>query len=106
LAEDQLVVSIEDTGIGISERQLRTIFDTFGNSEEETSSNYGGDVRLGLPLAHRYCSLIGGTLSVQSQVGVGSTFTVAVPVGRCNTESSLQCSKSGHRIQPAVQQAA
>jgi signal transduction histidine kinase len=86
LFQDKFIIRVEDTGIGISERQLKTIFDTFGNSEDETSSNYGDDVRLGLPLAHRYCRLLGGALSVQSTKGSGSTFTVVLPVGRPEPE--------------------
>jgi len=43
------------------------------------ASKYGDQVRLGLPLAYRYCQLMGGTLSVQSKLGEGSTFTVTLP---------------------------
>lgn len=50
------------------------------NSENETASNYGADVKLGLPLAHRYCRLMGGELSVQSKFGLGSRFTIQLPV--------------------------
>ena len=56
------------------------MFETFGRSENETASNYGDDVRLGLPLAHRYCRLMGGELSVQSKLGAGSRFTIQLPI--------------------------
>ncbi len=75
-----LLISVEDTGAGIAENQIGRLFETFGNSENETASNYGADVRLGLPLAHRYCRLMGGELSVTSQLGVGSRFTIRLPV--------------------------
>jgi signal transduction histidine kinase len=75
-----LVMSVEDTGMGISERQISRLFETFGHSEDETASNYGEDVRLGLPLAQRYCRLMGGELSVQSKLGAGSRFTVELPI--------------------------
>jgi signal transduction histidine kinase len=75
-----LVMSVEDTGMGISERQISRLFETFGHSEDETASNYGEDVRLGLPLAQRYCRLMGGELSVQSKLGAGSRFTVELPM--------------------------
>jgi len=77
---DVLVMSVEDTGMGISEEQISRLFETFGHSEDETASNYGDDVRLGLPLAHRYCSLMGGELTVQSKLGVGSRFAVQLPI--------------------------
>ncbi len=54
-----VVVSIKDTGVGIVENRIGRLFETFGNSEDETSSNYGADVRSGLPLAQRYCRLMG-----------------------------------------------
>lgn len=78
--EDVLAVSVEDTGVGISEHQIGRLFETFGNTENETASNYGADVRLGLPLAHRYCRLMGGELSVKSKFGFGSRFTMRLPV--------------------------
>lgn len=77
---DHLLMSVEDTGVGIAEDQIGRLFETFGNSENETASNYGADVRLGLPLAHRYCRLMGGELSVQSKLGSGSRFTIRLPV--------------------------
>jgi signal transduction histidine kinase len=75
-----LTVAVEDSGIGIADNQIEGLFETFGNSDQETASNYGDDVRLGLPLAHRYCRLMGGELSVRSRRGVGSRFTIRVPV--------------------------
>jgi signal transduction histidine kinase len=75
-----LAVSIEDTGAGIAENQIGILFETFGSSENETASNYGEDVRLGLPLAHRYCRLMGGELSVRSKIGSGTCFTIELPV--------------------------
>src|ERR1700678_2675006 len=77
---DTLLVSVEDTGAGISEKQINRLFETFDRSENETASNYGDDVRLGLPLAHRYCRLMGGELSVQSKICAGSRFALEVPI--------------------------
>ena len=75
-----LTVAVEDTGVGIAESQIEGLFETFGNSHQETASNYGDDVRLGLPLAHRYCRLMGGELSVKSKLGLGSRFILRIPV--------------------------
>lgn len=74
------VVVIEDTGAGIPQAQLSSLFETFGRSEDETGSKYGDQARLGLPLAHRYCQLMGGKLSIESKVGVGSKATVTLPM--------------------------
>jgi signal transduction histidine kinase len=77
---ENLVITIKDTGAGIAANRISGLFDTFRHSEEETASKYADDVRLGLPLAHRYCHLMGGALSVESDLGVGSCFTIRLPV--------------------------
>lgn len=88
------VISIEDTGMGISPSQIAGLFETFGRSENETASRYGDQVRLGLPLAYRYCQLMGGTLSVRSELGVGCTVAVTLPSqslsAQVQTEATMQ----------------
>ena len=79
MLNDAWVISIKDTGIGIAQAQMASLFETFGRSEDETASKYGDEVRLGLPLAHRYCQLMGGKLTVQSELGQGFTATVTLP---------------------------
>ena len=74
-----VTVSIEDTGIGIGQERMAHLFETMGTSDDETASKYDDDVRLGLPLAYRYCRLMGGDLSVQSRLGQGSIVTVTLP---------------------------
>jgi len=80
LRDSSIIFRVEDTGIGISNDDLHRLFDTFSNTSDETASNYGNDVRLGLPLAFRYSQLLGGDLSVQSEFGVGSKFLLRLPV--------------------------
>lgn len=79
MSDDAWTVSIEDTGVGIAEERMAGLFETFGGAENETASQYGDEVRLGLPLAYRYCQLMGGSLSVQSRPGLGTTVTVTLP---------------------------
>ena len=79
MRDDSWSVSIEDTGAGIAQERLANLFETFGSSEDETASKYGDEIRLGLPLAYRYCKLMGGNLTVHSKLGVGSTVTVNLP---------------------------
>jgi signal transduction histidine kinase len=76
--DDSWTVSIQDTGVGIAQGQMANLFETFGRSEDETASKYVDEVRLGLPLAYRYCQLMGGKLTVQSKLGLGSTVTVTL----------------------------
>jgi signal transduction histidine kinase len=78
--ENLLVICVRDTGVGMGGEQLAHLFETFGTSMEETSSNYGDDPGLGLPLTHRLCRLMGGDLSVESNLGRGSCSTIRVPL--------------------------
>ena len=79
IQNDSWVVSVQDTGVGIAQAKMASLFETFGRSEDETASKYGDEVRLGLPLAYRYCQLMGGKLSVESVPGLGTTVTVTLP---------------------------
>jgi signal transduction histidine kinase/ActR/RegA family two-component response regulator len=74
----QIVIAVADTGRGISPDRMTTILDSFGNDPSETSSKYGDRPGLGLALSHRFCRLMGGDLSVDSEMGRGSCFTIRV----------------------------
>lgn len=76
---DWAEISVRDTGIGISPERLNNLFETFGSQEHETSSNYGDDPGLGLPLTQRLCRLMGGDLVVESKLNGGSCFTIRIP---------------------------
>jgi signal transduction histidine kinase len=92
MRDDSWVLSIEDTGVGIAESRMASLFETFGSSEDETASKYGDEVRLGLPLAYRYCRLMGGELSVRSKPGQGSTVTVSLPRQTRGVEARTEAS--------------
>lgn len=77
--ENEISVTIADSGIGIEEEHLPYIFDEFRQADSSTSRRYGG-TGLGLSLAQRYAKLIGGRISVISTVGKGSVFTLTLPV--------------------------
>ncbi len=75
---DRLVIEVNDTGIGMSKESLSRIFQSFSQAEADTTQKFGG-TGLGLALTQRFCALMGGSISVDSQVGEGSTFTIDVP---------------------------
>ena len=74
----QLVFSVADTGIGMTPEQLGKLFQAFTQADASTSRKYGG-TGLGLALSRKFAQMMGGELTVTSEFGKGSTFTVTQP---------------------------
>jgi PAS domain S-box-containing protein len=72
------LLEVADTGIGIPADKLETIFEAFQQAEAGTARKYGG-TGLGLTIARALCRLLGGDLTVASQLGEGTTFQVRLP---------------------------
>ncbi|MGB5324342.1 MAG: ATP-binding protein [Pseudomonadales bacterium] len=77
--KNQLVYHVRDTGIGMSETVLDNIFQAFVQADAATSKKYGG-TGLGLAICKQFIELMHGSLDVSSARGVGTTFTVTLPV--------------------------
>lgn len=75
---DRIVLSVSDTGIGMTPEQLERVFEAFSQAETSTAAKYGG-TGLGLAISRRFCRLMGGDLEVVSRIGEGATFTVWLP---------------------------
>jgi PAS domain S-box-containing protein len=69
---------VSDTGIGMTAEQRGKLFQAFEQADASTAHQYGG-AGLGLAISQRFCELMGGAITVESALGLGSTFTVRLP---------------------------
>ena len=75
---DWIVVSVHDTGIGMTPEQIGRLFQAFSQADASTTREFGG-TGLGLALSRHLCQMMGGDITVQSEPGSGSTFTLRLP---------------------------
>jgi len=104
LTGKNLRISVADTGIGIAETDLPYIFDEFRQADEGSSRKYGG-TGLGLAIARKYAGLLQGEISVDSEPGKGSVFTLTIPLTIGIVEMgkySVHKQKSHHSVNPSL----
>jgi signal transduction histidine kinase len=92
-AAGDLILRVADTGIGIAERDIELIFERFAQVEDSYAKRRGG-IGLGLHITRRLIELHGGTVSVESVLGEGSTFTIRLPRNRFETAVHVRTSAS------------
>jgi GAF domain-containing protein len=75
---DWIMIAVADTGIGMTPEQMEKLFQEFSQASSTTANKYGG-TGLGLVISRRFCQMMGGDITVESEPGRGSTFTIRVP---------------------------
>jgi GAF domain-containing protein len=75
---DWIMIAVADTGIGMTLEQMGKLFQEFSQASSTTASKYGG-TGLGLAISRRFCQMMGGDITVESEPGRGSTFTIWLP---------------------------
>lgn len=78
-ASGMITFTVEDTGIGMSYHQQQQLFKPFSQGDASTTKKYGG-TGLGLAISRHFCHMMGGEIFVTSEPGVGSIFTVRLPL--------------------------
>ena len=99
-AGDWIEISVQDTGIGIAKGDLPKLFQDFGQATAGTSNKYGG-TGLGLALSQKLCALMGGGISVDSELGHGSCFTIRIPAVLTLEEGAEEGVQPGQPAAPA-----
>jgi Amt family ammonium transporter len=92
--KDWFTMAVIDTGIGIPEDKLGAVFEEFAQADESTTRDFGG-TGLGLALTRQLCQMMGGDILLESEVGVGTTFTLELPAWIEEDEADVAEAASG-----------
>jgi len=91
----KLLFSIQDNGIGIPKEKIEYIFSPFEQADSSTTRRFGG-TGLGLAISKRLIEMMGGNLTVESEVGKGSTFSFTLDLSRCELDHTCEKTHPEH----------
>jgi GAF domain-containing protein/DNA-binding response OmpR family regulator len=94
-----ITIAVTDTGIGMTPEQMGKLFQEFSQASTRTASKYGG-TGLGLAISRYFCRMMGGDITVESEPGKGSTFTVRLPRIVQIAETPVPEGRTAARVKP------
>jgi len=89
-----MAIAVNDTGIGMSDDEVKRVFDEYAQANADTKRLFGG-TGLGLSISRKLAEAMGGSISVESRVGAGSTFTVRLPFKSAGAEPEMEAPLTG-----------
>lgn len=99
--DEQVHIQVKDTGIGMSEEQLHTVFDAFTQADASISRRFGG-TGLGTTISRQLVDAMGGRIEIESELGVGSVFHVWLPLSLGEQHKAVDDEESNYEELPPL----